>query len=111
MTSTAAVDSVAQEGHDELTSEMCHIWVLSEFDPLLLSPYPNATHATREVLEDLMLEEIAASFASTSACTCASSMRVSHPAQLTADSVPPGPVLLVYGPEARLVGLGPSLQL
>ena len=46
-------------------------------------------HATREVSEDLMLEEVAPSFAATSACTCATSTMVSHPAQLAMDMVLP----------------------
>ena len=39
-------------------------------------------------VEDPMLEEVAASFAATSASTCANSTMVSHPTQLAADSVP-----------------------
>ena len=35
------------------------IWGLPELDPLLLSPNKDATHATREVSEDPMLEEVA----------------------------------------------------
>ena len=35
-----------------------------------------------------MLEEVAASFAATSASTCANSTMVSHPTQLATDSVP-----------------------
>jgi hypothetical protein len=86
--SIAATDHAAREGHDELTSETRHIWGLSELDSLLLSPYPDITHATREVSEDLMLEEVAASFAAISASICANSTMVSHPTQLAADSVP-----------------------
>ena len=78
---------LGQEGHGELTSEMRHIWGLFELDLLLLSPYSDATHATREVSEDPMLEEVA-SFTTSSACTCATSTMASHPAQLVADSVP-----------------------
>lgn len=61
-----------------------HIWGLSKLDLLLLSPYPDTTH---EVSKDPMLEEVA-SFATTSACTCATSKMASHPAQLAVDSVP-----------------------
>jgi hypothetical protein len=81
-------DSAAQEGHDEPTSEKRHIWGLFELDPLL-SPYLDTTHATREVSEDPMLEEVAASFAVTDACICATSTMVSYPAQLAADLVSP----------------------
>jgi hypothetical protein len=77
--STAATDRATREGHDETTSKTYHIWVLSELDPLLLSPCPNTMHATREVSEDPMLEEVAVSFATTSASTCATSTMVSHP--------------------------------
>jgi hypothetical protein len=87
--STAATASAAQEGHSEPIDEMRHTWGLSELDSLLLSPYPDATHATCEVSEDPMLEDVAASFATTSVCTCATSTMASHPAQLAADSVPP----------------------
>ena len=45
--------------------------------------------ATREVSEDPMLEEVAASFAATGASTWANKTMVSHPAQLATDSVPP----------------------
>jgi hypothetical protein len=58
-------DSAAQEGHGEPTSEKRHIWGLFELDPLL-SPYLDTTHVTREVSEDSMLEEVAASFVVTS---------------------------------------------
>ena len=37
-----------------------HIWGLPELDPLLLSPYSDTMHATREVSEDPMVEEVAA---------------------------------------------------
>ena len=65
------------------------VWGLFDLDPLLLSPCLDATQATREVSEDLMLEEAAASFAGTSVCTCATSTVVSHPAHLAPDLVPP----------------------
>jgi hypothetical protein len=58
LTSTATTNIAAQEGHGEPTSKTRHIWGLSELNPSFLSPYPDAMHATRKVLEDLMLEEV-----------------------------------------------------
>jgi hypothetical protein len=56
-TTAAATDGAAQEGHGEPTHE---IVTFSELD-LLLTQHSNATHTTHEVLQDLMMEEIAAS--------------------------------------------------
>ena len=63
-----------------------------EMEALLVdtcSPATTTTHDTREVSEDPLLEEVVASFATTSACTCATSTMVSHPAELVLELVPP----------------------
>ena len=63
-----------------------------EMEALLVdtrSSVTTTTHDTREVSEDPLLEEVAASFVAISACTCATSTMVSHPAHLAMDMVLP----------------------
>ena len=62
LTDSSAI-AVARTDHGEPTSETCHIWCLSELDPLtlMLTSYPDATLVGRDVMEDPMLEEFAVS--------------------------------------------------
>ena len=85
--SSVGTNSATHDGHGGLTSETCHSCALSDLDPLLLSPCIDASHATCEVSEDPMLEEVVASFVATSVCTYATSSTVSHPTQLETDLV------------------------
>ena len=66
LTDSSAI-AVARADHGEPANEMCHIWCLSELDPLTLTltltPYPDAILVGCDVMEDLMLEEFAVSLA------------------------------------------------
>ena len=80
---TVAPDYTTQEGHGETTIEL---WGLSELD-LLLTQYSDATHTARDVSEDPMIGEIAASLV---VCRTTASDRLGIPAQ-TATGFAPRP--------------------
>jgi len=66
LTDSSAI-AVAHADHGKPASETCHIWCLSELDPLTLTltltPYPDAILVGCDVMEDPMLEEFAVSIA------------------------------------------------
>jgi hypothetical protein len=73
-----SVAAGAQAGHDELTNEIGIV----EPDPLTLTLYPDATH-DRDITEEPMLEEFAASLVGSRIIAWPSLERLSSP------SVPP----------------------
>ena len=77
LTDSSAI-AVARADHGEPASETCHIWCLSELDPLTLTPYLDAMHS-RNITKDPMFEEFTASLASSRIIAWPSVERLSSP--------------------------------